>query len=142
MLNDEITLHVDAGVGARGWAATLLNMYIRFAERNGYQCATGSPVGSTCDIITVHGAEAYRVLVREVGVHRYERTDPFTMLRKTSTARVTVESSTDQPVVWSTSAPRRDYVTDPYTMVVDRVSGKTTVNVAAVLDGDIGLVTS
>lgn len=74
-------LEVRAGTGgdeAGLFAADLLRMYTRFAERRGLKVEriseTGGNVGGIREaIVAIRGAEAFGLLRREAGVHRVQR---------------------------------------------------------------------
>ncbi len=78
-------LAVHAGAGgteAQDWAEMLLRMYLRWAERRGYQTrvvevSTGDEAGIKSVLIQVAGDYAYGYLKAERGVHRLVRLSPF-----------------------------------------------------------------
>ncbi|MCK5653537.1 MAG: peptide chain release factor 2 [Dehalococcoidia bacterium] len=78
-------LAVHAGAGgteAQDWAEMLLRMYLRWAERRGYQAGVvevspGEGAGIKSALIQVIGDYAYGYLKAERGVHRLVRLSPF-----------------------------------------------------------------
>lgn len=93
-------LAVHAGAGgteAQDWAEMLLRMYLRWAERCGYQAGVievsrGEEAGIKSALIRVSGDYAYGYLKSERGVHRLVRLSPFdaSHARHTSFALVEV----------------------------------------------------
>lgn len=93
-------LAIQAGAGgtdAQDWAQMLERMYLRFAERRGWQVdVTDRSPGEEAGLksVTMHltGPSAYGYLRGESGVHRLVRQSPFNAknLRQTSFARVEV----------------------------------------------------
>ncbi len=100
--NDEgsAILAINAGAGgteAQDWAEMLLRMYMRWAEKHGYEVEEmdllpGDEAGVKNATITVEGAYAYGYLKAEAGVHRLVRISPFDAQarRHTSFASVSV----------------------------------------------------
>lgn len=88
------------GVDAQDWAAMLLRMYIRYAEKSGrsYQVTEESPgqeagiKSATLEIGSSDGQFTYGILKSEAGIHRLVRLSPFNAnnLRQTSFASVEV----------------------------------------------------
>jgi len=93
-------LAVHAGAGgteSQDWAHMLLRMYLRWAERRGYEArvvemSPGEEAGIKSALIEVRGDYAYGYLKSERGVHRLVRLSPFNAdhLRHTSFALVEV----------------------------------------------------
>jgi peptide chain release factor 2 len=104
-------LSINAGAGgtdSQDWAAMLERMYLRWAERRGYQTeildrTEGEEAGIKSVTIAVNGANAYGFLHPEKGVHRLVRLSPFDSAhrRHTSFAQVEVlpEIGEDDPVI-------------------------------------------
>ena len=84
---DEASAFVDIQAGSGGteaqdWAAMLLRMYLRWAEREGFKVemierSEGEVAGIKSATIQVSGEYAYGHLRTETGVHRLVRKSPF-----------------------------------------------------------------
>jgi peptide chain release factor 2 len=104
-------LNIHAGAGgteSQDWADILLRMYLRWAERRGYEAEVldmtrGEEVGVKSATIGINGEYAYGYLKSEHGVHRLVRLSPFDSdhARHTSFVLVEVmpEAETDTDVV-------------------------------------------
>lgn len=94
--NGNAYVTVSAGAGgteAQDWAAMLLRMYLRYAERKGWKTdivekTDGQEAGIKSATIAVEGEMAYGYLKCERGTHRLVRLSPFNAknLRQTSFA--------------------------------------------------------
>jgi peptide chain release factor 2 len=101
-------LDVQAGQGgteAQDWAAMLLRMYLKWAERHGYAVdvleeSAGEVAGIKSATIHVRGEYAYGWLRTELGVHRLVRKSPFDSgnRRHTSFAAVFVSPEIDDDI--------------------------------------------
>lgn len=97
-LNGIVTIHPGAGgTEAQDWAAMLMRMYLRWAEKRGFKTEIldyqeGEWAGLKSATFTVSGDYAYGYLVTETGVHRLVRISPFSAAksRHTSFASVAV----------------------------------------------------
>jgi len=81
--NAIVVLHAGAGgTEAQDWTEMLLRMYLRWAEREGFQAVVtdtipGEEAGLNSATFTVAGENTYGLLRSEVGVHRLVRISPF-----------------------------------------------------------------
>jgi len=81
--NAILTIHPGAGgTESQDWALMLYRMYVRWAERHGYEVELldyqdGDTAGIKSATIMVKGAYAYGYLKSESGVHRLVRISPF-----------------------------------------------------------------
>ena len=99
-------LAVHAGAGgteSQDWAQMLLRMYLRWAEKRGYQTevielSPGEEAGVKSVLIEVKGDYAYGYLKGERGVHRLVRISPFDASHSRHTSFALVEA---MPVVES-----------------------------------------
>ncbi len=104
--NAILTLHPGAGgTEAQDWAEMLMRMYLRWAERHGFQTTIidelpGDGAGIKSATITVEGRYAYGYLLPEAGIHRLVRISPFdsNARRHTSFASVFVYPEVDDDV--------------------------------------------
>ncbi len=101
-------LDIQAGAGgteAQDWAEMLLRMYLRWAERRGFdaelmECSPGEEAGIKSATVRVDGDHAYGWLRTETGVHRLVRKSPFDSgnRRHTSFAAVFVSPEVDDDI--------------------------------------------
>lgn len=90
--NAYIAIHAGAGgTESCDWASMLFRMYLRYAERAGFETevldyADGDEAGIVSATILVRGANAYGYLKAERGVHRLVRISPFDSNRRRHTS--------------------------------------------------------
>jgi peptide chain release factor 2 len=93
-----VTVHAGAGgTDSQDWAEMLLRMYLRWAERRGFQiemkeASPGEEAGLKSATFIARGENAYGLFAAERGVHRLVRISPFdaSKRRHTSFAQVDV----------------------------------------------------
>jgi peptide chain release factor 2 len=96
-----VSIHPGAGgTDAKDWAAMLMRMYLRWAERRGYKTEIldyqeSDEAGIDAVSFTVQGDSAYGYLRSEAGVHRLVRMSPFNADHTRQTAFAAVEVSPD-----------------------------------------------
>ena len=91
-------LKINSGAGgteSNDWAAMLMRMYLRWAERNNYKVKeldyqTGDEVGIKSVTLEIDGERAYGYLKSENGVHRLIRISPFNAQGKRQTTFASV----------------------------------------------------
>ena len=104
--NAILTIHSGAGgIESQDWAQMLMRMYLRWAERKGFQAQIvdvqpGEEAGIKNATLTLHGDYAYGYLRSEAGVHRLVRISPFdaNKRRHTSFASVIVSPEIEDDV--------------------------------------------
>lgn len=95
--NAIVSLHPGAGgLESQDWAEMLLRMYLRWAERKGFQVdlndvQPGEGAGIKSATFTVRGTNAYGLLSVEKGVHRLVRISPFDFSRRRHTSFVSLD---------------------------------------------------
>jgi peptide chain release factor 2 len=91
-------LKINSGAGgteSNDWAAMLMRMYLRWAERNNYKVKEldfqpGDEVGVKSVTLEIDGERAYGYLKSENGVHRLVRISPFNAQGKRQTTFASV----------------------------------------------------
>ena len=104
--NAILTIHSGAGgVESQDWAQMLMRMYLRWAERRGFQAQIvdiqpGEEAGIKNTTLTINGDYAYGYLRSEAGVHRLVRISPFdtNKRRHTSFASVIVSPEIEDEI--------------------------------------------
>jgi len=105
-LNAIVTIHAGAGgVDSQDWADMLLRMYLRWAERQGFQTVLydyqpAEEAGIKSATFGVNGKYAFGLLTSEIGVHRLVRISPFDQAKRrhTSFASVFVSPEIDESI--------------------------------------------
>ncbi|MDO8785358.1 MAG: peptide chain release factor 2 [Syntrophales bacterium] len=106
-LNAIVSIHAGAGgTEAQDWAAMLLRMYLRWAERKRFSTTIidyqpGEEAGVKSVSLTMEGEYAYGYAKAEIGIHRLVRISPFDAgaRRHTSFASVFVYPEVDDKIV-------------------------------------------
>ena len=101
-----VTIHPGAGgTESQDWAEMLLRMYLRWAERHGFQAVItdrleGEGAGIKSATVEINGSNIYGQLQSEVGVHRLVRISPFdaNARRHTSFASVFIYPQIDEGI--------------------------------------------
>ena len=101
-----VTVHAGAGgTDSQDWAEMLLRMYLRWAERRGFEvemmeASAGEEAGLKSATFIARGENAYGLFAAERGVHRLVRISPFdsSARRHTSFAQVEVGPLVDEAV--------------------------------------------
>src|SRR3954453_13161445 len=101
-----VTVHAGAGgTDSQDWAEILLRMYLRWAERRGFEvemkeASPGEEAGLKSATFIARGENAYGLFAAERGVHRLVRLSPFDAAhrRHTSFAEVDVGPLVDDEV--------------------------------------------
>jgi peptide chain release factor 2 len=116
-----VSLHAGAGgTESQDWCDMLLRMYLRWAERRGFEVELierqeGDEAGIKSASFIVHGRYAYGMLTSEHGVHRLVRISPFdaNKRRHTSFSAVDVVPLLDDEDV-DLEIPEKDLKIDVY----------------------------
>jgi peptide chain release factor 2 len=96
---DDALLAIHAGAGgtdSQDWASMLMRMYLRWAEKRGYETdiwdmTEGEEAGIKSVTIAVNGRYAFGYLRSEKGVHRLVRLSPFDSAHRRHTSFALVE---------------------------------------------------
>ncbi len=92
-----LAIHSGAGgTDAQDWAAMLLRMFTRWAERRGFKVEVvdempGDEAGIKSVTLAIHGDYVYGYMKSERGVHRLVRLSPFDSAHRRHTSFVLVE---------------------------------------------------
>ncbi len=123
--NDAI-LAIHAGAGgtdAQDWAEMLLRMYLRWAERRGWEAelldkVDGEEAGIKSATVLVKGPYAYGYLKAEKGVHRLVRISPFDAAHRRHTSFALVE-------VWPDIGESPEIVIRPEDIIIETFRAST-----------------
>jgi len=104
--NAIVTIHPGAGgTESQDWAEMLMRMYLRWAERRGFQTVLydyqpAEEAGIKSATFGVNGEYAFGLLTSEIGVHRLVRISPFDQAKRrhTSFASVYVSPEIDDSI--------------------------------------------
>jgi len=104
--NAIVTIHPGAGgTESQDWADMLLRLYLRWAERQGFETVLydyqpGEEAGLKSATFAVNGEYAFGLLTSEIGVHRLVRISPFDQAKRrhTSFASVFVSPEIDDSI--------------------------------------------
>jgi peptide chain release factor 2 len=104
--NAIVTIHPGAGgTESQDWADMLVRMYLRWAERQGFQTMMydyqpGEEAGLKSATFAVNGEYAFGLMSGEIGVHRLVRISPFDQAKRrhTSFASVYVSPEIDDNI--------------------------------------------
>ncbi|NTU41508.1 MAG: peptide chain release factor 2, partial [Nitrospirales bacterium] len=90
--NAIVTIHPGAGgTESQDWAQMLMRMYLRWAEKKGFQAEivdlqAGDEAGIKGTTFTISGPFAYGFLKAEAGIHRLVRISPFDAAKRRHTS--------------------------------------------------------
>ncbi len=118
--NAILSLHAGAGgTEAQDWAAMLMRMFLRWAERNKFKTEVvdttdGEEAGIKSVTITVKGENAYGWLQSEKGVHRLVRISPFDAAKRRHTSFVLCEVIPDVKNTIEIEIPDKDISVDSF----------------------------
>jgi peptide chain release factor 2 len=106
LLNAIMTIHPGAGgTESQDWAEMLHRMYLRWAEKQGFDAVVNDyqpaeEAGIKSSTITITGPYAFGMLQSEIGVHRLVRISPFDQAKRrhTSFSSVFVSPEIDDTV--------------------------------------------
>jgi len=117
-----VILNIHAGTGgkdAQDWAEMLLRMYVRYAERMGFEVemfeqSLGEEVGLKSATVLIKGHLAYGYLKRERGVHRLVRQSPFNSKHSRETSFAFVDVLPEIPEEQAPEIRKEDLRIDTY----------------------------
>ena len=95
--NAFINIHPGAGgTESQDWASMLLRMYLRWAEKNGFQTdiidyTPGEEAGIKSSMVLVSGENSFGLLKCERGIHRLVRISPFDSNKRRHTSFAAVD---------------------------------------------------
>jgi len=115
-----LTIHPGAGgTESADWAAMLLRMYTRWADRTGFEVETldfapAEEAGIKSATLMVRGEYAYGYLKAEAGVHRLVRISPFDAAKRRHTSFASVFVAPDVPDDVEVTIDEKDLRVDVY----------------------------
>jgi len=118
--NALVALHAGAGgTESQDWASMLVRMYVRWAERQGYEAevldvSEGDEAGIKSAFLIVRGDHPYGYLRGERGVHRLVRLSPFDADHARHTSFALVEVLPEAEVLVDLEIPSADLKVDTY----------------------------
>lgn len=118
--NALLALHAGAGgTESQDWASMLMRMYIRWAERQGFEAevldvSDGDEAGIKSAYLNVTGDHAYGYLRGEMGVHRLVRLSPFDADHARHTSFALVEVMPEAEAQLDLEIPADDLRIDTY----------------------------
>ena len=98
-----LSIHPGAGgTESQDWASMLMRMYMRWAEKRGFQVEVldlleGEEAGIKSATLSIRGAYAYGYLRAEKGVHRLVRISPFDASGRRHTSFASIDVMPDVP---------------------------------------------
>ena len=104
--SEDALLAIHAGAGgtdSQDWAAMLQRMYLRWAERRGYQVdvldlTVGEEAGIKSTTLSISGNYVFGYLRSEKGTHRLVRISPFDSAHRRHTSFALVEKEREDQV--------------------------------------------
>ncbi len=118
--NVYMSLHAGAGgTESCDWADMLMRMYMRYAERHGFDISvmdyqSGEEAGIKSSTVLVSGAFAYGYLKGERGVHRLVRISPFDANKRRHTSFVAMDVIAELDDDIEINIDRSEYREDTY----------------------------
>lgn len=118
--NALVALHAGAGgTESQDWANMLMRMYVRWAERQGYQAelldvSEGDEAGIKSAFLSIKGDHAYGYLRGERGVHRLVRLSPFDADHARHTSFALTEVMPEAEALIDLEIPSSDLKVDTY----------------------------
>lgn len=118
--NALLAIHAGAGgTDSQDWAAMLERMYLRWAERHGYETdildrTEGEEAGIKSVTISVDGILAYGYMRPEKGVHRLVRLSPFDAAHRRHTSFALIEVLPEMGDLAEVNVPADDIKLDVY----------------------------
>jgi peptide chain release factor 2 len=117
-----VVIEIYAGAGgidAQDWARMLLEMYQKWAEKQGWraeliEASYNEHSGIKSAALKIEGSEAYQKLKNESGVHRLVRRSPFSAKQIRHTSFAMVEILPELKEIHSLDIPEKDLRIDTY----------------------------